>query len=222
MPTGPPGSIQGCDYQRAHCSKHSSQGGQHAGKNWTRRPNTPEQKKTRIPQVHPGPATLKEHLRARLVSRKATWFPHHPDNYFYSWNHRWGHRGGGARSTESLQPVTWAEQTSASLPSIKKQNKTNPEHTMLQITFQQHLWRPVLQELNRWQDSNPIFPPSERWVTFPGGRGDALVTGVPLPLTSFLLHQLASSLREASEEKWQTVRQSYNVRKKCIWLFFLF
>lgn len=59
-----------------------------------------------------------------------------------------------------------------------------------------------------------------RWVTFPAGH--ALLTGVPLAFTSFLLHQLASSLREASEEKWQTVRQSYNVRKKkCIWLFFL-
>lgn len=150
---------------------------------------TPEQKKTRNrhesnPTSSPGPATLKEHRRARLVGRNATWFPHHPDNYFYSWNHPWGHRGGGARSTESLQPVTWAEQTPASLPSIKKQNKTNPEHTMLQITFQQHLWRPVLQELNRWQDSNPIFPPSERWVTFPGGGG-CPCDGCP-PSTHFL------------------------------------
>lgn len=57
------------------------------------------------------------------------------------------------------------DHASASLPLIKKQN--NPKHTMLQ-TFQQHLWPPVLQELNCWQqDSNPIFP--SLWEGLLGG-----------------------------------------------------
>lgn len=141
MPTDPPGSTQGCNCQRTHCGKHLSQPEQHAGKNWTSRRNTPEKEEKHatdmnpIPQVHPAcnskepqnfsgwPMALQS--QAELgVSSNATWFPHNPDNY--SWNHRWGNRGG-ARSTESLQPVTWAERTRLACLWLKKQNKTKTQ-----------------------------------------------------------------------------------------------
>lgn len=157
--------------QRSHCSKHSSQWGQHAGKNWTGRQNALEQKKTcnrheSNPTSSPGlqQAGAPEFVRraddtTRRASRNATWFPHHPDNYFYSWNHPWG------KTKEEHWKLTTSHMGRANwLDGLQlKNNKTqNPEHTMLQTTFQQHLWLPILQELNHWQNSNPFFTPSER------------------------------------------------------------
>lgn len=121
-----------------------------------------------IPQVHPACDSeeprnssawpMAPQSQAELgVSSNATRFPHRPDNDFYSWNHRWGSHQGAARSTQRLQPVTWAERTVASSPSIKKRNKTKTQtHNVAKLL--QHLWPPILQELNRWQDSIPTFP----------------------------------------------------------------
>lgn len=124
-----------------------------------------------IPQVHPG----LQHLRGTAEPGWSAGMP--PDFHTTLTTTSTAGTTRGATKEEEHAALkayayNWSRgQSKHRLACLRLKNKTNPEHTMLQITFQQHLWWPVLQELNRWQDSNPIFPPSERWVTFPGGRG---------------------------------------------------
>lgn len=133
--------------------------------------------------------------------------------------HQWGNPG--PCSLESLQLVTWAEWTWVNLPSVKKK-KTKPK------TFQTQSCRhfsstcdyqiPRTEPSTR-QDSHPLPHPERTYEVGGISKGHALlVKGALFSLMPFLL-QLTSSLQVASNEEWQTVRQSY-VRKMYLAFFF--
>lgn len=118
MPTGPPGSTQGCNCSTYTAVSTRSQRGQHAGKNWTGRQNALEQKKTcnrhnPIPQVHPACNRQEpQNLSGRPMTPHAEPAGMPPDFHTTLTATSTAGTTHGAkprRSTESLQPVTWAE-----------------------------------------------------------------------------------------------------------------
>lgn len=141
-------------------------------------------------------------------------------------------RGATEEELEALTAYNWSRGQSdhrlACLRLKKQNNNKNKNHPNTQRCKQPYGSTSDDQYCKSWtvgKIQTPFSLPGRgpaRWVTFPGGRGACPSDRCPLPLTSFLLHQLASSLREAIEEKWQTVRQSYNVGKKMYLAFFLF
>lgn len=182
MPTGPPGSTQGCNCSTYTAVSTRSQGGQHAGKNWTGRQNALEQKQTcNRHESNPkfaGPATG----RSPRICQEDRW--HHtqsrqechlistpPWRLLPQLEPPMGQNRGGALKAYNQSR---GQSESAGWPSIRKtkQNKKPLEHTMLQTTFQQHLWHQYCKSWTIDKIQTPSSLPQRgpaRWVTFPRG-----------------------------------------------------
>lgn len=217
MPTGPPGSTQGCNCSTYTAVSTRSQRGQHAGKNWTGRQNALEQKKTcnrheSNPTSSPGlqQAGAPEFVRktddtTRRAGRNATWFPHHPDDYFYSWNHPRG------KTKEEHWKLTTSHMGRANRLAglrLKKQNKTKkPRNTQcckqpFSSTSDDQYCKSWTVDKIQTPSSLPQRGPA-RWVTFPRGGSVGGMSFWQVSLSTHFLSPPPTGLQpEAREEKW--------------------